>query len=324
MLRRAIVTLAVLASAVPAAGADSGSVALVSPDPALVDAARTALVPWRIRVVTVQEPNPGADMPIAAERARDIASAHRVGAVVWLSESDGAHALWMYDIDDDRTVARRLTSPPPFDAAGAAAVALSIKTLLRHSAVAPPMERYAAKTIRRAARTPTRLHFESTVGVRLRSGGGAPESRLGLGASWWPTQRFAAGVLLRSGPGMAVDEPTFVGRFSDVVLGLSGRMRFGIAPHLALAPEAVLALHITDLDGAVLAVDERAHIRRINPAAELGVTAEWDVLDELSVGFRVGGAYLVRKQRYLVLGEPVYELPSTEWSAALVLRTRLH
>jgi hypothetical protein len=120
-------------------------VVLVDPGASLESATRASLEPWNVDVLVVQSPSPGATMPGTSEAARAVALAHAALAVVWVSEDAAGFALWIYDADTDQVSARALTTPPPFDALAAAGVALAIKTLLRHSAVAPESERFGAE-----------------------------------------------------------------------------------------------------------------------------------------------------------------------------------
>lgn len=77
-------------------------------------------------------------MPIAVDRARDIARDERADVLVWVSASDAGHALWIYDVASDHASARELEISPPFEPATAAAVALAVKTLLRGTVIARP------------------------------------------------------------------------------------------------------------------------------------------------------------------------------------------
>ena len=119
-------------------------VALVNPGAQLEHAVRTALEPWRIEIVVVPGPSPGATAPPSNQLARNLALAHDASAVAWVSKHRQGHALWVYDRATDHAVVRPLSFRPPFDGPTAAAVALSIKTLLRHSAAVPEGERYGA------------------------------------------------------------------------------------------------------------------------------------------------------------------------------------
>jgi len=137
-------TVAVTASA--HAQGTAPRVALVDPGSELEAAARAALEPWGIELAIVPGPSPGATAPESNAAARALASAHGVSAVVWVSVHEGGYALWVYDLATHHVIERALATGPPFDGATAAAVALSVKTLLRHSAAAPPQERYGASS----------------------------------------------------------------------------------------------------------------------------------------------------------------------------------
>lgn len=144
-LHRVGLGLAVLVELCPLlALADSKRVVLLDPGVELTRAARVALEPWQVELVVVSAPTPGATAPATHERARDIARTQDAVAVVWTSASSGGYALWMFARAGEHVVARHLSIMPPFDAVSAAAVALSIKTLLRHSETAPVAERYGA------------------------------------------------------------------------------------------------------------------------------------------------------------------------------------
>ncbi len=311
--------------AAPSTARAGGGVALVQPGPALEEAVGVALTPWAIDIVRVTSRSPGSAMPAAAARARAIAEEVGVGAVVWISDDNGP-ALWVYDLESHRVVARRLVSPPPFDDASAAAAALSIKTLLRHSAIAPVEERYAAALVLRRRRD-VRIHYESIAGVRLRrTEAGDVEPRLGIGVSWWPTafgDRLGAAMTAQSGPGIAIDEPNLVGRFSDTAFGVSARARLPFGGRFRIVPELGASLHMTDLDGAVILLNQRTHVSRANISVDATAGTQLRITRDVYIALRVGGSYLLRNQRYLVAGEPVLTLPSTEWEIGVGLELPL-
>ena len=128
--------------------------ALVEPGPELLSAVVAALRPWGLQVLPVQGPGPGASAPENNLRARALAQALDAEAVAWLSRHDDAYALWVYDRASDHAVERAVPRPPPFDAAAAASVALTVKTLMRHSAAAPVVERFGAEDVRNQLRVP--------------------------------------------------------------------------------------------------------------------------------------------------------------------------
>src|SRR5690606_34545597 len=139
--------IALVAGAQPARAEDGEAGergVLVAPPAGLDEAVRAALAGWPIEVVIEPEGAPGSTMPGSAARARALAEGHGAAAVVWLGRDDGGLALWVYDRESGRAVTRPLPAAPPYDEPTAAAVALTVKTLLRHSTAAPAPARYGA------------------------------------------------------------------------------------------------------------------------------------------------------------------------------------
>src|SRR5581483_9342746 len=63
-------------------------------------------------------------------------------AVAWVTTTPARQSLlWLYDAQTDQMTVRSLSVSPPFGEASAAAVALTLKTLLRSTAIAPEAER---------------------------------------------------------------------------------------------------------------------------------------------------------------------------------------
>jgi len=117
-------------------------VALVDPAPGVLDAIAVALSPWGLRVIPVAGPIPSTDVGTATAAARALARDRNAGAIVWIASPPGAGAsLWLYDAQSEQMMVRPLSQAPPFDDAAAAAVALTVKTLLRSTSVAPVKER---------------------------------------------------------------------------------------------------------------------------------------------------------------------------------------
>jgi len=317
---RIVAVALTLGAAEPAARGDVRRLALVDAGASLERAVRETLAPWGIAVLVIHPNEPGDSMPASAERARALAARHSVGAVAWISKSVSGYALWVYDGESGRVIARRLTSSPPFDEPVAAAVALSIKTLLRHSEVAPREERYAAGGNARARRRQ----------VLLEAGGGAwvrddaswtVEPRLGLALVWWPSPfrgRLAGTIGGHTGAGVTVDEPGFVGHYTETAVALGARVRFDLLPRLSLIPSVRGEVRFGSLDGVAVAEDEAVRARRANPSIATSLQLELRVA-ELRFGVRAGLSYLARRQRYLILGESIYELPSLGFDVAALV-----
>ncbi len=148
-------------------------IALVNPGAELERAVRVALEPWNVRVI-VSDQSREPTAPRANQLARELALSHGASAAAWISKHGQGYALWVYDVASNRAVSRRLTTSPPFDAPAAAAVALSLKTLLRHSASAPEGERYGAVRQPEAPAPP--LSEEASLPSAVAADGGLHES----------------------------------------------------------------------------------------------------------------------------------------------------
>jgi hypothetical protein len=307
-----------------AARAEVDRIALIGLPDNLAAAVSTALDPWRIEIVRVGNPPPGSSMPSAAEQATQVAARERAGAVVWLANDGTGDALWIYDAESGRTTARSLVTPPPFDDPTAAAVALTIKTLLRFSAVAPATERYVTVVEREVAPPPGRFALGGEGGLRWRRHTGARdlEPRLGLVVSYRPPlagDHLLARAAFRLGPGIAIDEAGFVGHFSDLEAALGAGADLALAPRLTVGATVGGALHFTEIDGSLPASGTGARARRINPAVSACLTFSARVGARLELGAEIEGSYSLRRQRYLVGGEPVLDLPAGELEGRVTL-----
>lgn len=220
----AIAMLAVLFVLRPASAADPQTrLLLFSQDPALIHAVSSALGPWGVVVIPSDAVAPGSAMPLAALDARTIANREHVDGVAWISTSAGGNALWIYDVHADQTVMRSLAVAPPYDEVHAASVALSLKTLLRSTEVAPTIERLGSAP---ASSAPTPAVLAPTaaappsVPAPTRSAS-APRPRRDRDPSW--VGQLGAGARFGASSN-AVAEPRFallVGRwFSRLSLAL--------------------------------------------------------------------------------------------------------
>jgi hypothetical protein len=319
---RASGAFALVACAVAAAPAraEPERVALVDRSPVLREAIEAVLNPWGIRVVVLDVTPPGSSMPSAAQRAREIAVSGGTRATIWLTSEDGQHAVWVYDAETETVVARPVVVAPPLDDETAAAVALSVKSLLRHTEVVAVEERFGAAP---AKRRDVRSSFQAFVGTRWRRTQASDlEPRLGIGAVW--SHRFAPGCCglfarVSAGPGITVDEPGFVGHFSDITAGVGVQAQLGLGSAVRLVPWTGASLHFTHLDGVVSANDNQADVRRINPFVDAGVLAQRLMARTIALGVRIDGGYALRRQNYLVGGAPVFELPAGELEITLQL-----
>ncbi len=135
--------LAFATLSVASAMTEAPRVAMIEPPSTLLDAMGVALSPWGLRVVPIAAVPPASmDIAGAVNAARVIAQEHNAAVVLWISAPAGAEpSLWLYEAQTEQVSVRPLPQAPPFDEASAAAVALTVKTLLRSTTVAPPKER---------------------------------------------------------------------------------------------------------------------------------------------------------------------------------------
>jgi hypothetical protein len=296
--------------------AESRRVAAVDPDEQLTRALVVALSPWGAAVLPIHIEAPGATMPIAVDRARAIARGTGADVLVWVSESDGGHALWIYDVASDHASARAIDAAPPFEPATAAEVALAVKTLLRGTVVAPPPERFGA-----SVREPTWI-VGASVGVATRFESPAlTEGRLGVGASFWPAafgHRWGASIDVEDGAGAQAESAAFSGTLSDGALRLGVGLRVPLAGWATMELSVGGALHFLTLDGVVAAEGTHVSVRRVDAGVEPRVGLDFVLLGgRLVLTPWIGMTALGRWQRFLVDDGPVVELGPIAAQAAL-------
>ncbi len=285
-------------------------------------------------------------MPRAADEARALGQRFNAVGVVWVSSEDREFALFIYDAKTDQIVSRALDRGPPFDAPTAASHALSVKSLLRASTVAPPEERIGAPApapphdtglertepshddVEHAASSAQ--PFEAPL-LRAELAGGArvvadsPDARLAAGVSLWPDarRRFGIGVEAQVGPGLSIAQDRFTGRFSEVGVATNARFRLPLSRRLDLVPRAGLGLHATQIQGVVVKTSEAADESRLDGSLDLGATLDLAVARSMRVGLDLNASYMLRFQRYLVQNASVLELRPLSGGLALRLSTGL-
>ncbi len=325
-MRIAVVASLAVALVATTAHASPRRVALVNGSDVLDRQIRIALSAWELDVERVDWTSLSNGMPGAAFQAREIAEVHKVAAVVWISETGKDHALWVYDADEGQIVTRPLTMEPT-DAASAASLALTLKTLMRSTTAAPPHERIGAGS-------------ESPVGpagvFRLEADGGARmlasdaakfELRVGITGLWFPRlfdQYAGLAVGFASGPGVAVRSDAFAGRFLDVSFAPALRLRFPLGAHVGLEPSIGTTIHLTRLDGAAILRDGAAKSTRVDPSLDASLLFSVALTRGVGLGVRAGALYVLRYQRYLVDGQPILELSPLQLSASLVAIARFN
>lgn len=297
------------------------------------EAVSIALSPWQLHVVASDEPPPSSVVPRASRDARAMAERHSVGSVVWVS-SDVEPALFVYERKSDQLLARALAHGPPFDAPTAASVALTVKTMLRSSEIAPRDERVGAaphdhapiETERRPPPlvvSPARLRVDVTGAARTIGAG--VDARIGVGASYWlgDERRLGLGLGLLAGPGLGVETAQFRGRFDEIAASPTLRVRAAIVQSLTLEPRIGTTLHLTQIDGVTMKNPTAATRSRADASIDVGAMLAVELGksnggSSAFVGLDLSASYMLRYQSYLVLSERVFEL--SPFQGALGLR----
>jgi hypothetical protein len=192
--------------------------------------------------------------------------------------------------------------------------------MIRLSVVAPAAERFGA-----APRRP-RLHIE--VGAALHHlDAGPTEERLltqSVGASLAVGGRLRLAADLAAGPGTAVDDERLLARFTRT--SVSGRLRYRLVDGgwWALEPAAWLGVHLTSLDGSVPARNAAVAETRTNLSLGAGASLVVHPGGGLELAVSLGADLPLRRQRYLLAGEPILELPAVEPVLGLQVRVPIH
>jgi hypothetical protein len=311
------------------ARAEAERVVLAGVPDNLAEATRTVLVPWHIEIVRTDQPL-APDPDRARRDARHVAGRTRAGAVVWLAPSTTGYALWVYDTSSKQAHARPLASAPPFDEPTAASVALSIKTMLRMSSVAPPAERLPPPRPRPG---PPLRPFAVLARASLRKSLPAPdpdergvEPRLGLGATWWPAflSGVGASLELELGPGLSVFKSGLRGELADVTARVAAHWRVAwLDGRVALVPGLGLGLHITRLTGELQSDRGSADLTYVLPAAEAGIDVRWRLGRVFEIGAGLGASLMLRTHDFEVDMRPVSTSPALMMTSGITVSASL-
>jgi hypothetical protein len=295
-----LASLVLLLLAAPAQAAPR-RVAVLEPDLELLRALHLALSPWD--VTTVRSDVPAESLATDSIRiASDLAKQLDVEAVVWISRSERGSLLWVFDDDTGEVSTRSLAGAPPFDGAAAAAVALSVKTVLRATMIAPPAERFGAQS---SPPDPEHaLALELGVALTLVDRHEF-EPRIEAAPVFWFMQYFGLSLEASAGPGVVLERTRYRGRHDDVAVGGEARLRLHLAPRISTAFSVGGSAHWTALRGSLDASPE-VTVRRVNASLDAEVHATVAVGGGVYVGALLGASYFPVYRRYLVRGVPIF------------------
>jgi hypothetical protein len=344
-------------------GVDARAVLVIGGGAQFREAMSVALSPWQLRVVPLESAPPRPVMPRAADEARVLAQQWGATGLVWVAMEQNEPSLWVYDASTDQVVTRKIATAPPFDAPTAAAAALSVKTLLRASTVAPVQERLGAgagsgsagaarspgasgnnvqnapkardegraagaggesdRTSANAADGEARVRAELEVAGRTLAS--AVDTRVAAGASVWlgPRRRLGLAVAGSFGPGLSVSEQRFAGRFSEIGAAASVRLRIPLTRRVVLEPRIGPSLHATSIDGVAVLAARRASTSRVDGSIDGALAIELLVTPSVGLALDGGVSAMLRYQRYLVESDNVFELHPVQGFLGLRLTTSL-
>ena len=326
----------------PSARCQGRKVVVVDADSRVLSAIDIALSPWSLSVGPVPGPLPEGDLDAASARARAIAAERGAGAVVWIAKARGPDetaSLWVYDAQTRQLVVRPLTVAAPLNDAGAAAIALSVKTILRSSPlaevevptplVAPPAPQTASPVpVAREERAPplpaatSVWRLEAIFGARTPTGTGTlAEPRAAFGLSAWPLAfggHFGLGAVLQAGPGVPVDSGgsgryQYHGQFREASFEASARVRAKASRWLAFECQAGPALLLTSLDMDVFGTTTSDHDVRVNPTVNAGAIVDFALGARVGFGALVDASILLDRQRYRLKSVVTMEEPSVDF-----------
>jgi hypothetical protein len=292
----------------PALGAER-RLLLLTTDAQLSRAVALALAPWGVTTQPSQTAPPAAQQPEASRQAEALAQQRGVGVVVWVSSASQGSVLWVYDADRDELTTRVLADSPPFSSPAAASVALSLKTLLRATALAPDDERFDGGS-RPPRRQLERLTLDAGGDVRFLASDRS-EVRAAVGGVVWfetTTPRWGAGLSFGVGPGVTVERADFFGTFRQLSLSASLRWQVVATRWLASSLSVGGSAYFAELGGFARQSGQSSVSRRVLPALDAGTGVDVTPTSGIRLGLGVKASYLPVRQRYLVEGAPVFEL----------------
>lgn len=308
MLRPHLSVFGLFAALAGTAQAADHRVAVVHADPELLRAISLSLSPWNVETIASDAPTPESAEPEAVLHAFELAAKLGVDAIVWVSTSHRGSLLWVYDARTEELTTRVLAEASPFGGAEAAAVALSVKTILRASVVAPRAERFGAKATAEPRRA-ERLALETGADAHFLAAN-KTEPRLRLTAVLRSTAHpsLATAITLSAGPGVSVEGGAYQGRYRELTVSWSGRWRFVRSDALTASLFVGAAGHASSLQGTLAEGADNVSVYRLNGSLAAGGLLDFSLGGGAYVGASLQASYLPAYQRYLVEGQPIFAL----------------
>jgi hypothetical protein len=304
----ALVIVCIAAIATAAFAEARHRLVVVADDARLVHAIEAAVEPWDIEVVTAL-----AAAPSGAHAAAEIAKAEHADAVTWTA----GPAIWLYETRGARIVSREIPRVTQYDEASAAAVALSLKTLIRMGSLSPdapassvsaPWENAdasaststIASTIASKSPAPRMVRgfaVEADVGARLfETDAQVAEPRLTIAAGAW-IEHFGVFLSLSGGTGGGVSRAGLNGTFYDFGASLALRAAFETG-RVRWMPGAGIGAHLAWLSASI--ATGPADVLRLDPSVDVELCVAYMIAARAWIGLRAGTSILLRRQQVFV------------------------
>jgi hypothetical protein len=254
----------------------------------------------------------------------------------------------VYDAQTRQLVVRPLTVAAPLNDAGAAAIALSVKTILRSSTLAEaeasapapvspaprmalplPIAQHPIPAPPAARATPSVWRLDAIVGARFPTGAkNMAEPRAALGISAWPRtfgSHLGLGALVQAGPGVPVEQQgapvQYQGLFSQGSFEACAHVRADVGPRVAFEAQAGPALVVSSLDVEFFGPTPASskHKIRFNPTVNVGAIIDFALGPRVGLGVLFETSTFLYRQTYTIdtvvmLDEPPVDLL---WGARL-------
>ena len=288
-----IMGIALLLAPMASAEGDKRRLLLVNTPRELERATQIALGPWDVDVRTTSATSLGAKQPDAMEGAHRLAREQQADVVTWYSQTeDGRSTIWIYDVQNENTYSRAYSSRVSEETA--AAVALSIKTLLRASPIAPEHERITTiQTMHPAGRFRLGLDVGARAGFAEVS---VPEATLRLDWSPRPLKdHLSVGVYGTLGLETEAQASDRTLRTHGWGTGLYAGARTQVGP-MVLAGRLGAGLFVTNLSEDLLG----DRFNRVIPVLEGSVSVGAALGTRFEIGLRGGLVVALRPQSYFV------------------------
>jgi hypothetical protein len=273
-------------------------VAVLQGDRELLRAFSLALSPWGIDTLHSDIPAPAPQQTGAAAR---LATQLNVVALVWITNG-GRPLLWVFDADTGHITTRVLTQAPPFDSATAASVALTFKTLLRGSDLAPATERLEEPF---TAEKPAWALQLGAGGHRVTSE--LLDWRAHLAGVFWldAARRLGVSLEVSAGPGLRVQNNDFSGRYREYSAGAKARARLLDLANFFAVVGVGGGARWAHFSGTLTEDPRTADVARVNGSVDLETSFNFRLTDRVYLGALIGAAYFPAYRRYFVRDKAV-------------------